>query len=62
MGAYGATIIEGGEYPRVARVMRDAEGPHAANRPDREFALGIDRVLDGFAASLEADVSRARRG
>jgi AcrR family transcriptional regulator len=67
VGEYGARIIEGDEYPRVARVMRDAEGPHAANRPDREFALGLDRVLDGFAASLEGsaspvDVSRARRG
>jgi len=63
VGAYGAAIIEGDQYPRVARVMRDAEGPHASNRPEREFELGIDRVLDGFAASLpKGAVSRARRG
>jgi hypothetical protein len=60
VAAYGGEIIERNAYPRVARVLLDAEGPHAANRAERDFTLGLDRVLDGFAVSLAP--AAARRG
>jgi AcrR family transcriptional regulator len=55
--AYAHTIIESGQYPRLTRFMLEAEGPHDPNRAERGFALGLDRVLDGFAAFLPADRS-----
>jgi AcrR family transcriptional regulator len=47
---YLQTIIDGGLHPLVARVVLDAEGPHADD--ERNFELGLDRILDGLAANL----------
>ena len=54
IGPYAQSVIDSGEYPRVARVILDAAGPHAPDRDERAFTLGLDRVLDGLAASLHA--------
>lgn len=51
-GEYGPMIMDSGEYPRFTRVMIEAELPHAADRQDRGFAAGLDRVLAGIAAHL----------
>ncbi|KAB2390351.1 hypothetical protein F9B16_00510 [Actinomadura montaniterrae] len=48
-GAYGDAIITGGRYPRLARVMVEAEGPHARDRAERCFHDGLEHVLDGIA-------------
>jgi AcrR family transcriptional regulator len=58
--SYARIIIESGQYPRLARVWLEAEGPHDPNRAERGFELGLGRVLDGFAAFLPAD--RTGRG
>ncbi|MEO6629269.1 MAG: TetR/AcrR family transcriptional regulator [Aquihabitans sp.] len=52
IGPYAQAIVDSGEYPRVARTMLDAVGPHAPDRAERAFTLGLDRLLDGLAASL----------
>jgi AcrR family transcriptional regulator len=49
---YGPSIMESGRYPRLTRVMVEAKTPHAADRQDRLFAGGLERVLDGLAAHL----------
>lgn len=49
---YGATIFASDAYPNVTRVMREARGPHAADRRDRGFTLGLECVLDGVAARI----------
>lgn len=49
---YMLQIITDGKYPQVARLILDAEIPHAADREERGFALGLERVLDGLAANL----------
>ena len=51
-GAYGESIITGGQYPHLARIMVEAEGPHARDRLERSFRLGLERILDGIATSL----------
>jgi AcrR family transcriptional regulator len=51
-GEYGPTIMESGLYPRLTRVFVEAESPHAADRQDRAFGAGLERVLDGLAAHL----------
>jgi AcrR family transcriptional regulator len=53
-GEYGPMIMDSGEYPRFTRVMIEAELPHAADRQDRGFEAGLDRVLAGIAAHLPA--------
>ncbi|MFD9966468.1 TetR/AcrR family transcriptional regulator [Amycolatopsis sp. NPDC058986] len=60
-GEYGPAIIGSGRYPRFTRVIVEAESPHAADRLERGFALGLDRVLTGLAASMEGHRSRAVR-
>jgi AcrR family transcriptional regulator len=52
LGAYGRAIITSGAYPMLSRIMIDARGPHDRNRHGRGFALGLDFILDGLAASL----------
>jgi AcrR family transcriptional regulator len=49
---YLQTILDGGQHPLVARVVLDAEGPHADDQDERGFELGLDRILDGLAANL----------
>jgi AcrR family transcriptional regulator len=51
-GEYGPTIMNSGRYPRVTRVIIEARTPHAADRQDRAFEAGLQRVLDGLAAHL----------
>jgi hypothetical protein len=52
MSVHGATIIGGGSYPRVARVMVEASAPHDPDHPNRSFDLGVERILDGMAAMV----------
>ncbi len=47
-GSYGDAIVRGDRYPRVARIMREAKGPHARDRAERTFAKGVERILDGI--------------
>jgi hypothetical protein len=51
-GEYGPTITRSGRYPRFTRVIIEAETPHAADRRDRWFEAGLERVLAGIAAHL----------
>jgi AcrR family transcriptional regulator len=51
-GEYGPTIMNSGRYPRLTRVIIEAETPHAADRQDRAFEAGLARVLDGLAVHL----------
>jgi AcrR family transcriptional regulator len=51
-GEYGPTIMGSGLYPRFTRVIIEAQTPHAADRLDRSFEAGLQRVLDGLAAHL----------
>ena len=48
----GASIMNSGRWPRLTRVMIEAKTPHAADRQDRLFEAGLERVLDGLAAHL----------
>jgi len=57
-GPYGRAIIEGGAYPALARVMIEAQGPHAPDRHERAFEFGLDLVLDGLAAVASPDLPR----
>jgi hypothetical protein len=51
-GEYGPTIVNSGLYPRFTRVINEAETPHAADRQNRGFEAGLERILDGLAAHL----------
>ncbi|GAB3148630.1 TetR/AcrR family transcriptional regulator C-terminal domain-containing protein [Amycolatopsis stemonae] len=51
-GEYGPMIVDSGFYPRFTRVMVEAELPHAADRLDRGFEAGLERVLAGIATHL----------
>jgi hypothetical protein len=52
---YMRSVIESGRFPLVTRVIVDAQSPHAANRVERGFELGLERVLDGVAAMIRPD-------
>ncbi|MFF7358831.1 MULTISPECIES: TetR/AcrR family transcriptional regulator C-terminal domain-containing protein [Streptomyces] len=45
-------VVKSGRHPLLARVIRDAELPHAADRAERGFELGLERFLDGWEANL----------
>ena len=47
-GSYGDSIISGGAYPALIRIMVEAKTPHRADRHDRIFAEGLEHVLDGY--------------
>ncbi|MCP2341034.1 TetR/AcrR family transcriptional regulator [Actinomadura rupiterrae] len=51
LGPYIESVLERGDHPWLARVVRDADVPHAENRQDLTFARGLDRVLDGLLPS-----------
>jgi AcrR family transcriptional regulator len=51
-GAYGDALATGDEFPRMRRIMVEAQLPHAPDRLDRSFAAGVERVLDGIAPTL----------
>jgi AcrR family transcriptional regulator len=42
---YGDTIFTSGRYPRLTRVMADAELPHTADRFEHTFAYGLNLIL-----------------
>ncbi len=48
IGPYITTLVEAGEHPRFARVVRDAELPHAPSR-ETLFRAALTRVLDGIS-------------
>lgn len=52
MVPYIATLIESGKYPAFNRIITDAKLPHSG--PGEGFALGLELVLDGLAASIPA--------
>jgi len=45
-------VIKAGRHPLLARVIRDAELPHAVDSAERGFELGLERLLDGWEANL----------
>jgi AcrR family transcriptional regulator len=49
---YGKVIEQSGRYPVFSRIMREAKEPHTPDLSERGFALGLDYVLDGFAARI----------
>ncbi|GAA3955769.1 TetR/AcrR family transcriptional regulator C-terminal domain-containing protein [Actinomadura viridis] len=48
--AYVHRLIDGGDHPMLARVVRDARQPHMD--PDARFHYGLERVLDCIQAAL----------
>lgn len=50
--AYARSVIDSGRFPLVARAWLDADEPHAADRAERGFRHGLDRLLDGYAAGM----------
>jgi AcrR family transcriptional regulator len=52
-GSRGEAIIAGDKYPRLARIMVEASGPHAKDRIERAYRLGVERILDGLATGLK---------
>lgn len=58
---YMREIMASGRYPLVSRVVIEAEAPHAADRADRGFAQGLERLLDGFAAALPSATGQSSR-
>jgi len=55
MAPYVATLMASGRYPTFNKIITDAKLPHSDAGPDEGFALGLELVLDGFAASLPID-------
>jgi AcrR family transcriptional regulator len=45
-------VVKAGRHPLLARVIRDAELPHAPDSAERGFQLGLERLLDGWEANL----------
>jgi hypothetical protein len=45
---YGETIIGGGRYPHLSRMMLEAETPHTTDRHERAFRQGLDHILAGI--------------
>ena len=50
--AYAEVVMDSGRFPLVTRAWRDAAEPHAADRAERGFRHGLDRLLDGYAAGM----------
>jgi hypothetical protein len=46
---YGEMIFNSGRYPRLSRIMLEADLPHAGDRFERAFRHGLDRILAGLA-------------
>jgi AcrR family transcriptional regulator len=49
----GEHIIAGNQYPRLARIMVEANSPHADDRTERAYRLGLERILDGLVAGMK---------
>lgn len=54
VGPYMMSIVDQGQHPLLARVMMDADTPHAKDRDDLVFAAGLERILDGILPQREA--------
>jgi len=50
--SYAQAVIETGQFPLVTSAWLDAREPHAADRAERGFHHGIDRLLDGYGISM----------
>lgn len=48
LGPYMMSVLERGEHPLLARVIIDADTPHAMDRNDLVFTAGLERILDGL--------------
>ena len=48
LGPYMMSVVERGQHPLLARVLIDADTPHAEDRNDLVFAVGLARILDGL--------------
>jgi AcrR family transcriptional regulator len=55
---YLRPLIESGEHPILARIIKDARQPHMDI--DARFRYGLNRVLDSVAASLPAGSDEIR--
>jgi AcrR family transcriptional regulator len=53
---YAGAVVAAGRHPQVVRVWTDAELPHDPAGADRQFAFGLERVLDGLDAVTVAPV------
>lgn len=51
--ARGSPALRSDAFPRTARVMREARGPHDPKRSPRAFAFGLNVVLDGLERAFE---------
>lgn len=60
---YGEMVIGSGRYPHLARIMIEAETPHADDRFERAFRYGLDHILTGLGQSRSTKSRRknARR-
>lgn len=62
VGPYMESVAESGAYPLLAKVIVEADSPHAHDRHERLFNAGLDRVLNGVDPEhLERSFRRARR-
>ncbi len=52
LGPYMMSVMERGEHPLLARVMIDADTPHAEDHNDLVFAAGLERILDGLVPAI----------
>ncbi|GAA1670273.1 TetR/AcrR family transcriptional regulator C-terminal domain-containing protein [Fodinicola feengrottensis] len=50
--AYAQAVMASGDFPLISRMWLDASEPHAADRAERGFQHGLDRLLEGFGASI----------
>jgi AcrR family transcriptional regulator len=55
LGPYMMSVVERGEHPLLARVIVDADTPHAKDRNDLVFAAGLERILDGLVSDGRSD-------
>jgi AcrR family transcriptional regulator len=53
----GDMIIRSGHYPTLARIMVEADSPHSDDRLERGFAVGVEHILNGLAATLGSSKS-----
>lgn len=52
-GSYGDAIIAENRFPRLARIMVEASGPHETGQAERAYRLGLERVIDGLATGMK---------
>ena len=47
-------IRTAGHFPRMVAMLNESVGPDAAETRDERFEFGLDSLLDGIAARLQA--------